>query len=134
MYKKTYFLILVLFISSLSACCRKNSKIEKLSSFVSTIQSGYKSFTEEDWVYCDKKLNKLLANINKCSHKLTSEDIAFIDKQKNVYKKVKIKWEIENLKLLKDSSENNENSYFNNPLMISSPTIYHTLHSNCSTF
>jgi hypothetical protein len=93
----------------LSACtCRKNSKIEKLSSLVSTTQSGYKTFTEEDWVYCDDKLDQILADINKCAQELTKEDNEFIEKQKGVYNKVKIKWQIENLKLLKQKKDNEE--------------------------
>jgi hypothetical protein len=75
--------------------CQKNRKIDKLTLFVSDIQSDYSNISKEEWVFYDASLDEFIKNIESCSSELTEQDRDYIEKQKSIYGKVKIKWKIE---------------------------------------
>ena len=97
MYRKPQIFLLMLLMSSFfySSCTyQKNRKIDKLTIFVTGVQNDYKEYGSEEWESQDEYFNELIKDIK--SYTLTEEEANYIKKQETVYKKVKVKWKIEN--------------------------------------
>lgn len=90
------FLLFVFIVLAISCVCNKNKKIDKLTLLVSDVQLNYKTFGKEEWLYFDQYLEKLNVDIEACAADLTDQDKSYIKKQISMYKKVKMKWNIEN--------------------------------------